>query len=227
LKKAYQDVLDFHTKFFRDRIAECPTVPQDDLLEFRIKLMEEEFRELMEALRKGDLIKVADGMADTIYTIVGTAVTYGIPLPEVWDEIHRSNMTKQINSEGNYIHGKACKGEAYEPPNLAKVFFLQRVRNIAKKVVIHLNDQLDDYYWSHKDTGPYFDSLGRVKFDKENNSFYLDVKLVNYRAQPNTTEDRRFEYIEDSVFDATEGRCIAEHIQPLGYIHRLEYRENQ
>lgn len=88
----------------------------------RQKLMEEELMEYGTALRKGDLIGIADGLGDLIYTVLGTAAHHGINLEPIFEEIHRSNMTKDRDHSLGY---KLCrKGEGYTPPNLAPLLLL-------------------------------------------------------------------------------------------------------
>ncbi len=78
MENAFEDVVDFHNKFFPHTIAEKPGVPTDGMTQFRMSLIKEEFEELMEAMEKGDLIGVADACADLKYVIIGTEVVYGI-----------------------------------------------------------------------------------------------------------------------------------------------------
>ena len=42
---------------------------------------------------KADLIGIADALADIVYVVYGTALTYGIDLDSVLREVHRSNMS--------------------------------------------------------------------------------------------------------------------------------------
>jgi len=83
----------------------------------RFALLMEEVKELEEATWNDDYVGVADGIADIIYILCGTALRYGIPLDEVFEEVHRSNMTKTINIQFRE-DGKVMKGEHYSPPNL-------------------------------------------------------------------------------------------------------------
>jgi hypothetical protein len=121
MNKIVSDVTEFHEKFFPQTIGQVPAEPQDGQMEFRIKLMTEEFEELIEEMRSGDLVGVADGIIDTIYTLVGTGITYGLPLEKLWDEVHASNMSKDINRDGYYTTGKAFKGPNYFKPDIKKI----------------------------------------------------------------------------------------------------------
>lgn len=89
----------------------------DDLRDVRIALLDEEVREYREAAEAGDLVGVADGLADVVYVAYGTAHTYGIPLDAVLAEVHRSNMSKSPNPDG----GKFIKGPGYSPPRVALI----------------------------------------------------------------------------------------------------------
>ena len=103
---------EFHEKFG------C-TISQE-ILETRIRLLDEEYLEYQEAEMSGDLIKIADALGDMTYVIFGTALIHGINLDTVLEEIHRSNMTKEpALTEG----GKVYKGDNYSPPDLEKIIY--------------------------------------------------------------------------------------------------------
>jgi hypothetical protein len=89
----------------------------DWVRDLRLKLLDEEVAELREAMQAGDLVKIADGLADIVYVTVGTAVPYGIPFDAVLAEVHRSNMTK-ANDPGL---GKLVKGPGYEAPRITEI----------------------------------------------------------------------------------------------------------
>lgn len=113
---------EFHTvKHVHDgRLPAVPTVDiPPDVRESRVALMAEEMRELVDALRAGDLVKVADGFGDVMYTVVGTAAVCGFldVLGALVAEVHRSNMAK-TNVPGV---PKLVKGPGYEPPRIAEV----------------------------------------------------------------------------------------------------------
>lgn len=96
---------------------ECKHRYQDDDRVARAFLMLEELDEALEAMVVLDEVALADALADTAYTVLGTAATFGIPLKEVFDEVHRSNMTKVRTIDGDRLL-KAGKGALYSPPNI-------------------------------------------------------------------------------------------------------------
>lgn len=77
-----------------------PTIPPDDEVNLRIKLIDEEFEELQEAFVEKSIKKVADAIADILYVVYGTAVSCGLDAQKLVDEVHSSNMSKLwTNSE--------------------------------------------------------------------------------------------------------------------------------
>ena len=109
-----RDVAEFHAMIgappWHGPIADMPA----ESIEVRNRLIAEEVRELVDATVAGDLVGIADALADIVYVAYGTAYTYGIDLNAVLAEVHRSNMTKEPGPTG-----KAVKGKRYEPPNIA------------------------------------------------------------------------------------------------------------
>lgn len=78
--------------------------------------VDEEARELREAVEAGDVVATADALADLAYVVYRSARHFGIDLDRVIAEVHRSNMTKSPAGDG-----KAIKGSTYEPPDLTEL----------------------------------------------------------------------------------------------------------
>lgn len=117
----FTDVRDFH-QTFGQRIGEKPEFPDDDERKLRVKLLREEFLEYLDGESFNDLVEVADALADIIYIACGTAVSYGIPLDDVFAEVHRSNMAKLV--DGKLIRredGKIQKPEGWTAPDIKKI----------------------------------------------------------------------------------------------------------
>jgi predicted HAD superfamily Cof-like phosphohydrolase len=105
-------VEEFH-RTFDILVHPSPTLVDEGTRELRIKLIQEEFEELKEALAQGDLQSISKEMADLLYVVYGTAVSYGIDMDPVFREVHRSNMSKV----GGYKRedGKWVKPASYSP----------------------------------------------------------------------------------------------------------------
>lgn len=149
MRNSFERVEEFH-RVFGHPVASTPVIPDDDRLTLRLALILEEAIELADALGFAtddikdsadymlnkigprvyeddiDIVAVADALGDLEYVVNGAALEYGIDLPKVVAEIHRSNMTK-LGPDGKPIYredGKILKGEGYETPDLEKVLGL-------------------------------------------------------------------------------------------------------
>lgn len=91
----------------------------DRLVASRVQLIAEEFKELIEALSVGDEIEVADALADLLYVVIGAGIAFNIPIAEVFNCVHASNMTKTVG-------GHKPKGENYCPPDIEGAIALGR-----------------------------------------------------------------------------------------------------
>ena len=122
-KTPSESVKEFHLAFGHP-IAEKPGIPEDkELALLRERLIEEESREVIDACWKGNINEIAKELADLIYVIHGMALVYGIPLDEVFEAVHNSNMSK-LDENGNVLYredGKVLKGPNYEPPNIQEI----------------------------------------------------------------------------------------------------------
>lgn len=103
------------------------------LLDFRIKLIGEEFQELHDEfinilvkmengqnVTKNDKANLLKEMADLQYVLSGMAVQLGLPLQIAFNRVHNSNMSK-LDDNGEPIRredGKIVKGPNYVPPTL-------------------------------------------------------------------------------------------------------------
>ncbi len=115
-------VADFHRTF---DIAEhaLPTIPDETIRSLRIRLIQEEFDELQEALGQRDAVAVAKELADLLYVVYGTAVSCGIDMEPVFREVHRSNMSKVGGHKR--ADGKWVKPPTYSPARLEPILVAQ------------------------------------------------------------------------------------------------------
>lgn len=107
------DVEDFHYAFGVE-IGETPGLRGGQL---RGTLIREEIAEMLTALAVGDLPGAIDGLVDSLYVLLGTAVTWGVDIEPIWGAVHRSNMAKV----GGTIRadGKILKPAGWVAPDIA------------------------------------------------------------------------------------------------------------
>ncbi len=105
--------------------------------------------ELVACMLKGDLVGVADGLADVLYVVIGTAIAYGIDIQEVFDEVHRSNLSKTVWNEEQQRYtiekdefGKGIKPETYSPAEIRPI--LDRQIENGKAWAAFYEDQAND-----------------------------------------------------------------------------------
>lgn len=93
--QALNDVAKFHTTF-KLPIVETASIPSKERCELRINLIEEELRELKEAIAANDLVEVADAFCDIQYVLSGAILEFGLAdqFKNLFDEVQRSNMSK-------------------------------------------------------------------------------------------------------------------------------------
>jgi predicted HAD superfamily Cof-like phosphohydrolase len=111
-------VEEFH-RTFDILVQDRPAVPAAATKELRLRLIQEEFDELREAMGQDNLAAVAKEMADLLYVVYGTAVSYGIDMEPVFREVHRSNLS----NVGGYkrADGKWVKPPTYSPACLQPI----------------------------------------------------------------------------------------------------------
>lgn len=119
----YQDVKDFQTAVGQN-VGQVPAFPDGAERALRMRLLEEEFKEYEQGEYNNDLENIAKELADIIYIVCGTAVSYGIPLDKVFAAVHESNMAKLV--DGKPIRredGKILKPEGWTPPDIKKILY--------------------------------------------------------------------------------------------------------
>ncbi len=81
---------------FAAPILNTPAIPSADRCELRIALIEEELKEISDAIDANDLVEVADGLGDILYVVFGMILEFGLQdkMEDIFAEIQRSNMSK-------------------------------------------------------------------------------------------------------------------------------------
>lgn len=127
LKEKINSVAEFHT-VFRIGNAEQMQLISEKEYTLRYNLIKEENDEYLEACKKGDIVEIADALGDQLYILFGTILKHGLEhkIEEIYDEIHRSNMSK-LDHNGDPIFredGKILKSENYFKPNIRAILGL-------------------------------------------------------------------------------------------------------
>jgi predicted HAD superfamily Cof-like phosphohydrolase len=152
MKTNFELVKEFHQAFNKVPDPTVPADQPAEIRQLRAKLINEEFNEVLQELGHTavdfggdpvgyisdnysplyglqrpfdtfDINKLAKELADLLYVVYGTAAAYGIPIDDVYREVHRSNMSK-LGEDGKPIYredGKVLKGPNYSPANVEKI----------------------------------------------------------------------------------------------------------
>lgn len=124
MKNTINKVAAFHDGF-DEKNGESPELIQEETFMLRHRLMAEENDEYLEACWHGDIVEIADALGDQLYILCGTILKHGLQhkIEEVFDEIHRSNMSK-FGADKKVLRredGKILKGPDYTRPNISNI----------------------------------------------------------------------------------------------------------
>jgi predicted HAD superfamily Cof-like phosphohydrolase len=97
-------VAEFH-KTFQAPILETPQIPSNERCELRVSLLQEELDELSQAIKVGDIVEIADALADLQYVLSGAVLEFGLgeKFVDLFDEVQRSNMSKACENQQEAI----------------------------------------------------------------------------------------------------------------------------
>jgi hypothetical protein len=146
--KAFDAVTEFHVKnnqlIGTDPIVDVPY----EIALLRIRLILEELGELSIAVHKNDIYLISDGLADLKYVVIGTAVSYGLHLPDDFPPEECLEKIGDIDLETNV-------GQDYhiqQTPAGRKVLMLATVANAAGIVARHLSISTQPCCGDHPNT---------------------------------------------------------------------------
>jgi predicted HAD superfamily Cof-like phosphohydrolase len=120
----------FHERYGHP-VRHTPAVSTDDEVRFRLALITEEYKELLDACGTYwdanhsdpitvDLPELVDAIGDLMWVLEGTAAVLGVQMGPVIREIARANMSKEPNGAG-----KPIKPEGWEPPDVVGCLIAQ------------------------------------------------------------------------------------------------------
>ena len=97
-----QDIVDMHDHFgFREKIAQLTQEQLAEFLEFRYRFLQEELKELREAIDSHDPDGVVDALIDLNVVALGTLDAFEVNAQKAWDEVHKANMSKKAGIKPN------------------------------------------------------------------------------------------------------------------------------
>ena len=86
-----------------------------------VKLIEEEFKELQEAIASGDIVEQLDALEDILVVTIGAIHSAGMNGEGGWKEVMKTNFAKVDRETGKVRKredGKVLKPLGWTPPNL-------------------------------------------------------------------------------------------------------------
>ena len=100
----FEKVVDFNTQFgvlASSKLTPNPDIIEKDpqLVEFCLKLIREEMKELEQAVKDKNYVETVDALADILYVVYGASCRIGIDMDKVFALVHENNMSKLCNSE--------------------------------------------------------------------------------------------------------------------------------
>ena len=110
-------------KTFGQDIKTSASFSSKKITELRVSLIEEELKELKDAVESKNLVEVADALTDILYVTYGAGHAFGINLDACFNEVQKSNMSK-LGIDGKPIYnekGKVMKGPNYFIPDFSKL----------------------------------------------------------------------------------------------------------
>ena len=108
---------------FGQEVKNKPEYPNEKIVKLRYDLIDEELKELKEAIEKKSITDVADALTDILYITYGAGHAFGINLDKCFTEVQNSNMSK-LGKDGKPIYneqGKVMKGPNFFEPDLGKL----------------------------------------------------------------------------------------------------------
>ncbi|UVK59262.1 MazG-like nucleotide pyrophosphohydrolase [Microbacterium phage Quartz] len=127
MNKMQQQVLEFQRAMELPVGHRARAVPEDQKA-VRHELIREELEEFLVALQTDDMVEQADALIDILYVAFGGLVVMGIDAEVLFDEVHRSNMSKfgedgkpiiaGPNDPDGIFEGRVKKGPNYFRPNI-------------------------------------------------------------------------------------------------------------
>ncbi|PHR62985.1 MAG: hypothetical protein COA47_01450 [Robiginitomaculum sp.] len=117
-------------------VVDTPQLPEDRV-QLRLDILEEEVRELREAVEDNDLVETLDALCDIQYLLDGAFLEFGLHglKQAAFEEVHASNLSK-MGADGKPVmraDGKVLKGPDFFQPDLAGVLAREPIDGFRQK----------------------------------------------------------------------------------------------
>lgn len=147
----FNKVVDFNLNFgvlLSPNLTPKPDIFDTDpnQVEFCLKLIREEMRELEQAVKEKDFVETVDALADIIYVVHGMSARIGVNMDAAFSLVHENNMSKLCKTEEEakdsveyYVQNKEKLG--YDSPAYRKaadgvhwVVYNQSTKKVLKSI---------------------------------------------------------------------------------------------
>ena len=126
----FEDIGEFNESFGvkEFKTPQLDIIKKDkNLIKYRLSLITEEYKELLEAVEQNDFVETVDALSDILYVVYGMGRAIGVDLDKAFKLVHKSNMSKLCKNEdeakktvewykNQYNEGK----QPYDSPNYRK-----------------------------------------------------------------------------------------------------------
>ena len=130
MKTNFEKIGEFNKAFgVKEHDIPQQTIIKDDpkTIEYRLSLITEEYKELIEAVEQNDFVETVDALSDIMYVVLGMGRAIGVDLDKAFDIVHKSNMSKLCVSEEEaqqtveWYKQQSAEGKlSYDTPNYRK-----------------------------------------------------------------------------------------------------------
>ena len=90
------NVEDMHRKYKVHDWIEANPDKLNELFKLRMRMLNEEFSETMDAYLQSDPEELIDGLIDLVVIAIGTLDIVGVDPHEAWNEVYNANMAKEV-----------------------------------------------------------------------------------------------------------------------------------
>ena len=88
--------------------------------------MQEELNEFVGCASVGNMVGMADALADLIYVALGTAYLMGLPFDDIWAVVQKANMAKIPGITKRGMPNDAMKPEGWVGPEAEILMAIQK-----------------------------------------------------------------------------------------------------